>query len=125
VRRLALIDHGPDVAERLRSRLAASDRTYAPPPPTDLALTLPEPVLSTLPSAAEQWAMVERIACPTLLVHAAQSDRFGADTAAHMARLLPDCRLVTIPDSGHGVLRDNPAALIAAVTEFFSETNSR
>lgn len=90
VTRLAMIDHGPDVAERLRPRLEASGKTYAPPPPTDPALTLPEPVLSTLPPAAAQWAAVRRIACPTLLVHAERSDRFGRETAEQMAAAIGD-----------------------------------
>jgi hypothetical protein len=116
--RLVIVDHGPDVVELLRAKLTGRGITHQPPPGVDPVLTLPEPVLSLIPSAAEQWAAIERITCPTLLVRAERSDRFARETAERMVQIIPDCGLVEIPDSGHVILRQNPDALIAAVRRF-------
>jgi pimeloyl-ACP methyl ester carboxylesterase len=71
-----------------------------------------------LPGEAEQWQQLERIQCPVLLVRGAESDILSRETAERMAATIKKCRLVELPESGHGVPRDNPAAFLAAVRPF-------
>lgn len=76
------------------------------------------PIISTVSSSAEQWDLVRRISCPTLLVRGAQSDTLNPETAARMVREIPNCRLVEVPDSGHSVPLDNPSGFLDAVRPF-------
>jgi pimeloyl-ACP methyl ester carboxylesterase len=71
------------------------------------------------PAEDEQWALLARIDCPTLLVRGAETDTLRRETAERMTGAIPDCRLVELPASGHSVPRDNPAAFLAAVRPFF------
>jgi len=70
------------------------------------------------PSAA--WDLLPRITCPTLLVRGSESDVLGVDTAERMVQIIPNCRMVTVPESGHSVPLDNPAGFRAAVQEFLT-----
>lgn len=74
--------------------------------------------LVTAPSTAEQWDAVTKIACPTLLVRGADTLTLRRDTAEKVVEVMPDCRLVELPHSGHGIMRDNPEAFLAAVRPF-------
>jgi pimeloyl-ACP methyl ester carboxylesterase len=46
-------------------------------------------------------------------------------TAERMVAILPRGALVELPDSGHDVLRDNPAALLTAVRSFLLGSPSK
>lgn len=70
------------------------------------------------PAPEEGWALLAKIACPTLLVRGAASDVLGRATAERMAREIPDCRLVEVPESGHSIPLDNPPGFLAAVQPF-------
>ncbi len=70
------------------------------------------------PNPEEGWALMPKITCPTLLVRGAESDILSRETAERMAREIPDCRLVEVPDSGHSVPLDNPQGFLAAVRGF-------
>jgi pimeloyl-ACP methyl ester carboxylesterase len=70
------------------------------------------------PEPAAAWALLAKIGCPTLLIRGAESDVLGVKTAARMVREIPDCRLVTVPDSGHSVPLDNPPGFLAATRTF-------
>ena len=65
------------------------------------------------------WDVVAGLRCPTLVVRGAESPVLLPEIARRMAHaVLADGRLVEIPDAGHPVMLDNPAALGAALTEF-------
>lgn len=66
----------------------------------------------------EQWHILARINCPTLLVRGAETDLLARETAERMARTIPNCKLVEIARAGHSVPADNPNAFIAALREF-------
>lgn len=70
------------------------------------------------PAPEDGWALMPKIACPTLIVRGAESDILSRETAERMAREIPGCRLVEVPNSGHSVPLDNPRGFIAAVQDF-------
>ena len=69
-------------------------------------------------SEEQLWAAVSKIDCPTLVVRGGNSDIFAAATMAEMARVIPHCATVTVPDAGHLVAGDNPSDFLAAVRSF-------
>jgi pimeloyl-ACP methyl ester carboxylesterase len=70
------------------------------------------------PDPEAGWATLRRITAPTLLVRGAQSDVLSVETAERMVREIPDCRMVTVQNSGHSIPLDNPRGLIEAVQTF-------
>jgi pimeloyl-ACP methyl ester carboxylesterase len=68
---------------------------------------------------AAQWAALERIPCPVLVVRGAASDVFGPDVADRMVdEVLADGRLAIVPRAGHSVMSDNPEGFSEAVCAF-------
>lgn len=76
---------------------------------------------------AELWASLERqdlrpllsgIRHPTLIVHGAQSQLYGTDTADHLVAALPNARAVRFARSGHAPHLEEPALFNRTVTEF-------
>lgn len=76
---------------------------------------------------AELWASLEQqdlrpllgqIRHPTLIVHGAQSQLYGTDTADHLVAALPDARAVRFAGSGHAPHLEEPALFNRTVTEF-------
>lgn len=67
---------------------------------------------------ADLWPQWRAIACPTLLVRGAESDVLSDETAKRMIDALPGARLVVVPDAGHTVPGDQPAAFQALLREF-------
>ncbi|MBX7467123.1 alpha/beta hydrolase [Streptomyces sp. MAG02] len=57
---------------------------------------------------------------PVLLVRGGRSRVLPQSTAERLVGRLPDGGLVVIPDAGHNVQEDNPAALIAALRTFLT-----
>ncbi|HET9314241.1 MAG TPA: alpha/beta hydrolase [Vicinamibacteria bacterium] len=64
------------------------------------------------------WGPLARIPCPTLVVRGAESDILSPEIADKMLRALPHGTLVEIPDAGHTVPGDQPAAFARAVRAF-------
>ncbi|MFI6051069.1 alpha/beta fold hydrolase [Streptomyces violascens] len=70
-------------------------------------------------------AAIERLAAqltglPVLLVRGGHSRVLSQSTAERLVECLPDGELVVVPDAGHNVQEDNPAALIAALRAFLT-----
>jgi pimeloyl-ACP methyl ester carboxylesterase len=59
-----------------------------------------------------------RIAQPTLLVAAQRDDITPIEAERRLATMFPDARLVEIPDVGHLIHYETPAAAAAAITRF-------
>jgi 3-oxoadipate enol-lactonase len=64
-------------------------------------------------------AEIARITCPTLVIVGSQDERF-VPPAREMAELIPDVRLVVVPDAGHSPQFENPAAFERAVLDFLA-----
>lgn len=60
------------------------------------------------------WQCVRRIGCPTLVTRGARSDIFAEEVLRRMRLEMPACTGVTIPNAGHLVQGDNPAAFLQA-----------
>jgi pimeloyl-ACP methyl ester carboxylesterase len=59
------------------------------------------------------WPVLERLACPTLVVWGSESDVLSEAQARRMAEVLPKGELVTVPGVGHAPTLMEPAALTA------------
>lgn len=69
-------------------------------------------------AALDLWPALAKIACPTLVVRATETDVLDLDVALRMIENLPDGRLVEIERAEHMVFEDNPEDFIAAVRGF-------
>jgi pimeloyl-ACP methyl ester carboxylesterase len=65
------------------------------------------------PGAGAEWAALSEIRCPTLIVRGAYG--LSAERADAMTRAIPASSVVEIPDAGHNLPLENPAALIKAL----------
>jgi len=66
------------------------------------------------------WPVLERLACPTLVVWGMESDVLSEAQARRMAEVLPRGELVAVPGVGHAPTLMEPVAL-AALERLFSE----
>ena len=73
------------------------------------------------PESASRWELWERVACPTLIVRGEKSDMLSRDVADRMVERNFNSRLVEVPNAGHRVPGDNPAAFEAALRDFLNE----
>ena len=62
--------------------------------------------------------MLGRIEQPTLIVHGAHSQLYGARTAEHLVRVLPDARAVEFAESGHAPQIEQPDLFNQTLREF-------
>jgi pimeloyl-ACP methyl ester carboxylesterase len=63
-------------------------------------------------------AQLRRIQCPTLVM-IAENNQVTHKMGHYMAKTIPNARLITIPNAGHGLNWENPEAFNAALIEFF------
>ncbi|MBI5949150.1 MAG: alpha/beta hydrolase [Chloroflexi bacterium] len=64
------------------------------------------------------WALLPKIACPTLLVRGEESDVLAPETAARMVREIRGCEFVEVAGSGHSIPLDRPEGFLEAVRPF-------
>ena len=62
--------------------------------------------------------LLSQIRHPTLIVHGAQSQLYGADTADHLVEALPNARAVRFARSGHAPHLEEPALFNRTIEEF-------
>lgn len=76
---------------------------------------------------AEVWAslveedarpLLRRIGQPALIVHGAHSQLYGAETAARLAEMLPDARVVRFERSGHAPHLEEPELFNRTIRDF-------
>lgn len=67
---------------------------------------------------AADWASLENITSPTLLVRGVHSDILSPEHAQRMVDSIPNCKLVQVQDSGHSVPLDNPRGFLESVQGF-------
>ena len=63
------------------------------------------------------WDALQRITCPTLLIHGTLSDVLTDEIAARTRDAIPDCTLVEI-EAGHLAHLENPGDFVRVVKEF-------
>jgi pimeloyl-ACP methyl ester carboxylesterase len=68
------------------------------------------------------WTHVAAVRCPTLLVRGARSPIVLDDDVTRYRELLPGIRVALIPDAGHNIHGQQPAALGLAITSFLEGT---
>lgn len=68
--------------------------------------------------AADHRPLLARIRQPTLVVHGAHSQLYGAETAAHLVAALPAARAVRFDGSGHAPQLEQPALFNATLADF-------
>jgi pimeloyl-ACP methyl ester carboxylesterase len=69
----------------------------------------------------EMVIAAERVAARCLVVRGGRSEVFSDAAAASFAARFANGEWIAIPDAGHNVQEDNPAALIAALSRFWSQ----
>ena len=67
---------------------------------------------------ADIWRYTHKITCPVLLIRGAVSDAFRPSAAKRLMSKMTDCRLETIPETGHFPPMEKPAACADAISEF-------
>jgi pimeloyl-ACP methyl ester carboxylesterase len=68
---------------------------------------------------AQEWALVQRIFAPTLVLRGSFSSVFPARVAQRMARTeLPEGGLITLEEAGHSIPIDDPAGCAEAIDRF-------
>ncbi|MFZ3179053.1 MAG: alpha/beta hydrolase [Methylocystis silviterrae] len=82
----------------------------------DRALRSPPNLRRRDPETA--WRSCANINVPTQIIRGELSDILSPMTAERMVRTIPDARLATVADAGHGVPLDAPEAFLAAAREF-------
>ena len=67
-------------------------------------------------------AFLPRITCPALFLRGGESQALSAAALAEMVALCPRAQGLAIPEAGHHVFLDNPAAFLGAVRDFLQDT---
>jgi pimeloyl-ACP methyl ester carboxylesterase len=64
------------------------------------------------------WSELPQISAPTLIIGGGPTSHVPKEQLAEAAALIPDCRLMTIPDAGHVIHFTRPAEFIALLRDF-------
>jgi pimeloyl-ACP methyl ester carboxylesterase len=64
------------------------------------------------------WEALHRITAPTLLVLGANSSHVSREAADRILAAIPNCRVATVPEAGHGVHIDQPKEFMSTVRSF-------
>ncbi len=75
------------------------------------------------PPEPDTWPLLGQIECPILLLHGARSDVLTPEIVERMRAEAPQLTVVDVPDAGHNIPADAPAALEAAIRRFLAETS--
>ena len=81
--------------------------------------------LAALGSRPDMTAAMSRVRQPTLLVVGAEDMITPPDCLERAERLMPDARLLIVPEAGHLVPLERPQVFNAAVVEFLREAGVR
>ena len=69
-------------------------------------------------SSDEMWQFTGSIQCPTLFVRGGESNLISDETAQRITMEMSDAKVLTVPNAGHLVPGDKPAAFQQVVQEF-------
>jgi pimeloyl-ACP methyl ester carboxylesterase len=78
------------------------------------------------PGTKLEWPALAQIKCPTALIAGAHSVMKGGSMqipgiAEKMARAIPNCKLIEIPDASHDLPNENPTSFISALRAYLIE----
>ena len=81
------------------------------------------------PNPADSWRDIlegldddaRHVTAPALVLRGAESDVLSDDGARDVAALIPDGRVVIVPDAGHLTAADNPDGTVAHIKSFFAD----
>jgi pimeloyl-ACP methyl ester carboxylesterase len=73
----------------------------------------------------EQWELLARLACPTLLLRGGRSAVLSREWAERMAATNPRIELVELAEAGHFIHREQPEAYAAVVERFLTATEGQ
>jgi 2-succinyl-6-hydroxy-2,4-cyclohexadiene-1-carboxylate synthase len=104
------------MAPEIRARLRQIRTGHTP---GGLASSLRGMGTGTQPS---HWDALATLPCPTLLI-AGDEDAKYREIARKMSHLMPNASLCIVPDSGHTVHLEQPAAFLSAVRDFLERTD--
>jgi pimeloyl-ACP methyl ester carboxylesterase len=81
------------------------------------------------PGTKLEWPALAQIQCPTALIAGTHSLMKGGsmripDIAEKMARTIPNCKLIEIPEASHDLPNENPTYFISALRTYLTETPS-
>ena len=87
------------------------------------------PLLRTRPANGDDrddgmkdtWPLTDRVKCPVLVVRGGSSDILSREGAADLAGRFRDGRWAEVPDAGHSVQGDNPAAFASTLQSFLAD----
>jgi esterase len=73
------------------------------------------------PVSLDPWSEMDQVKCPVLVVRGGNSDILTEAGAQEFVDLLPNATWDVVPDAGHSVQGDNPAALVAVLERYLAE----
>ncbi|MFL6239787.1 MAG: alpha/beta fold hydrolase [Actinomycetes bacterium] len=84
-----------------------------------------------MPDPADSWRDIldgldddaRQVSVPALVLRGAESDVLSEDGARDVAELIPDGRVVVVPDAGHLTAADNPDGTVAHIKSFLADIN--
>ena len=81
------------------------------------------------PGTNLEWPALAQIQCPTALIAGAHSLMKGGSMwipgiAEKMARAVPNCKLIEIPDASHDLPNENPTSFISALRDYLIESST-
>jgi pimeloyl-ACP methyl ester carboxylesterase len=68
----------------------------------------------------DSFALWDRIRIPALLMQAKDSVRMRSEVIAQVRAHAPQVQVAVVPDTGHHITLDNPAAFVRALREFLA-----
>ena len=92
------------------------------PRPRDNGALVPEAdrVARSEARAEELWGTVKQVTAPTLVLRGEHTKNLAADVAEKMTELMPNARLVTVPEASSYIPGDKPKVFAHEVHEFLS-----
>src|SRR3954471_24396826 len=83
------------------------------------------------PNPADSWRDIldgldddaRQVSVPALVLRGAESDVLSDDGARDVAALIPDGRVIVVPDAGHLTAADNPDGTVAHIKSFLADIN--
>ena len=69
----------------------------------------------------DPWPLLEKIACPVLLVEGEKSENRLVINLGHAASIIPDADLEVVEDARHLVPMEKPREVLALIHEFFQQ----
>jgi pimeloyl-ACP methyl ester carboxylesterase len=71
-------------------------------------------------ASLDTWSILPRLEVPVLVVRGEHTNPFLHEVASAVAERLPDARLETMPDAGHLLPMERPAATAALIRDFLA-----